>query len=127
MLRYRTGHGPARSPRLPRIVRGARRKPRSRLSRTPTTPKAVARASRRHSIGRSGYFGRPEERRYRFGVTYEAGSYLRLLGTHSSHRALEGRTRQRLFAAVARPIDEGHGGRRVVEGYRSELYVARRL
>jgi SAM-dependent methyltransferase len=78
-------------------------------------------------IGRSGYFGRPEERRYRFGVAHESGSYLRRLGTHSSHRALEGRTRQRLFAAVARPIDEGHGGRRVVEGYRSELYVVRRL
>ncbi len=78
-------------------------------------------------IGRSGYFGRPEEHRYRFGVAHESGSYPRLLGTHSSHRALEGRTRQRLFAAVARPIDEGHGGRRVGEGYRSELYVARRL
>ena len=60
-------------------------------------------------IGRSGYFGRPEERRYRFGVARESGSYPRLLGTHSSHRALEGRTRQRLFAAVARPIDEGTG------------------
>jgi hypothetical protein len=38
---------------------------------------------------------------------------------------LEEATRQRLFAAVARLINEEYGGR-VVEGYRSELYVARR-
>jgi SAM-dependent methyltransferase len=74
----------------------------------------------------SGFFERPELRVYRFGVSHDAESYLRLFGTFSSHRALEEATRQRLFAAVARLINEEYGGR-VVEGYRSELYVARRL
>jgi SAM-dependent methyltransferase len=76
-------------------------------------------------LERSGFFERPQERVYRFGVAHDAESYLRLLGTFSSHRVLDERTRERLFAAVARLIDEGYGGR-VVEGYRSELYVARR-
>lgn len=74
---------------------------------------------------RSGLFARPEERVYRFGVSHDAESYIRLLSTFSSHRALDEGTRRRLFAAVARLIEEGHGGR-VVEGYRSELYVARK-
>ena len=74
----------------------------------------------------SGFFEKPEERVYRFGVTHDSESYLRLLGTFLGHRALDERTRKRLFAAVARLIDEEYGGC-VVEGYRSELYVARRL
>ena len=76
-------------------------------------------------VERSGLFERPAERHYRFGVEHDAASYLRLLGTYSSHRALDGATRRRLFAAVALLIEERYGGR-VVEGYRSELYVARR-
>ena len=55
----------------------------------------------------------------------DAESYLRLLDTFSSHRALDERTRRRLFAAAGRLIDEEYGGR-VIEGYRSELYVSRR-
>jgi len=47
------------------------------------------------------------------------------VGAFSGHRALDERTRKRLFAAGARLIDEEYGGC-VVEGYRSELYVARR-
>jgi hypothetical protein len=58
-------------------------------------------------------------------VAHDSESYLRLLGTFSGHRALDERTRKRLFAAGARLIDEEYGGC-VVEGYRSELYVARR-
>lgn len=76
-------------------------------------------------IGRSGFFERPGERYYRFGVVHDTGSYLRLLSTFSSHRVLDERTRERLFAAVAQLIDGEYGGR-AVEGYRSELYVARR-
>jgi NADPH-dependent 7-cyano-7-deazaguanine reductase QueF len=72
-----------------------------------------------------GFFERPEQRRYRFGVVHDSESYLRLLGSFSGHRALDERTRKRLFAAVARLIDEEYGDC-VVEGYRSELYVARR-
>jgi hypothetical protein len=58
-------------------------------------------------------------------VACDAEGYLRLLGTFSSHRTLDERTRRRLFAAVGRLIDEEYGGR-VIEGYRSELYVSRR-
>lgn len=76
-------------------------------------------------IERSGFFERPEERAYRFGVAHDAESYLRLLGTYSAHRSLDEETRRRLFLAVGRLIDEEYGGR-VIEGYRSELYVARK-
>ena len=76
-------------------------------------------------IERSGFFERPEERAYRFGVAHDAESYLRFLGTSSSHRSLDEETRRRLFVAVGRLIDEEYGGR-VIEGYRSELYVSRK-
>ena len=92
------------------------RRPRTRLDWEP---------DKAGEIGRSGFFERPEERVYRFGVAHDAESYLRLLGTFSSHRALDERTREGLFAAVVWLIDEEYGGR-VVEGYRSELYVAGR-
>lgn len=77
-------------------------------------------------IERSRIFERPIERYYRFGIAHDAQSYLRLVSTYSSHRSLDEETRRRLFAAVTRLIDEEYGGR-VVEGYRSELYVARKL
>ncbi len=76
-------------------------------------------------IERSGFFQRPEERVYRFAVAHDAESYLRMLGTFSSQRALDEGTRRRLFLAVGRLIDEEYGGH-VVEGYRSELYVSRK-
>ena len=76
-------------------------------------------------IERSGFFERPEERVHRFTVARDAEGYLRLLGTFSSHRGLDEGTRRRLFAAVGRLIDEEYGGR-VIEGYRSELYVSRK-
>jgi SAM-dependent methyltransferase len=76
-------------------------------------------------IERSGFFERPEERTYRFGVAHDAESYLRLLGTFSGHRSLEEERRRRLFSAVGRLIEEEYGGR-LIEGYRSELYVFRK-
>ena len=82
-------------------------------------------ADKAGEIERSGLFERPLERVYRFKVARDAESYLRFLGTSSSHRALDERTRRRLFLAVGRLIDEEYGGR-VIEGYRSELYVSRK-
>ncbi|HEX5851225.1 MAG TPA: class I SAM-dependent methyltransferase [Rubrobacter sp.] len=76
-------------------------------------------------IERSGFFERPEERVYRFGVAHGAESYLRLLSTYSAHRSLDEVTRRRLFMAVGQLIDEEYGGH-VIEGYRSELYVSRK-
>ena len=59
-------------------------------------------------------------------MAHDSESYLRLLlDTFSGHRALDEHIRKRLFAAVARLIDEEYEGC-LVEGYRSELYVARR-
>ena len=60
-------------------------------------------------VGRSDVVERPEERHYRFGVVHDTGSYLRLLSTYSSHRVLDERTRERLFAAVAQLIDGEYG------------------
>jgi hypothetical protein len=82
-------------------------------------------ADKAGEIERSGFFERPEERVYRFAVARDAESYLRFLGTSSSYRALDERTRRRLFAAVVQLIEEECGGR-VIVGYRSELYVARK-
>ena len=77
------------------------------------------------AIEGSGFFERPEVRVYRFGVSYDAESYLWLLDTYARYTALDDVTKRRLFSAVARLIEEEYGGR-VVQGYRSELYVARR-
>ena len=78
-------------------------------------------------IERSNFFERPVERHCRFGVTHNAQSYLRLLDTFSSHRALDEGRRERPFAAVAWLIDEEYRGCVVEgEGYLSRLYVARR-
>jgi SAM-dependent methyltransferase len=77
------------------------------------------------AIEGSGFFERPEVRVYRFGVSYDAESYLWLLETYTRYTALDDATKRRLFSAVARLIDEEYGGR-VVQGYRSEFYVARR-
>jgi SAM-dependent methyltransferase len=114
---------------------------------TPPTPVADKAAE----IEGSGLFGRPEVRVYPFRVTYDAESYLRLLSTFWLRKEIGGKAfyvytgnigperwaaatvnmgldegrMEGLFAAVARLIDEGYGGR-VVKGYRNELYVARR-
>jgi SAM-dependent methyltransferase len=77
------------------------------------------------AIEGSGFFERPEVRVYCFGVGYDAEGYLWLLETYTRYMALDDVTKRRLFSAVARLIEEDYGGR-VVQGYRSELYVARR-
>ena len=56
-------------------------------------------------------------------MAHDAESYLQFLGTFSSHRALDERTRRRLFLVEGQLIEEEFGGR-VIEGYRSELYVS---
>ena len=77
------------------------------------------------AIEESGFFERPEVRVYRFGISYNAESYLWLLETYTRYMALDDVTKRRLFSAVTRLIEEDYGGR-VVQGYRSEFYVARR-
>jgi SAM-dependent methyltransferase len=73
----------------------------------------------------SGLFEGVTKRLYRWNETYDAEGYLRVLNTYSGHRGLEEATRERLFRGIAGLIDGEYGGR-VVKGYLTTLYVARR-
>ena len=64
-------------------------------------------------------------RNYRWDETYAAEGYLRVLNTYSGHRSLGDASRQRLFRSIADLIDEGFDGR-IVKGYLTTLYVAKR-
>jgi SAM-dependent methyltransferase len=73
-------------------------------------------------IEESDLFGRVKVRKYRWEATYDAGSYIRLLNTYSSHRDLDSTARERLFLGIAELIDAEFGGR-IIKGYLSVLYV----
>ena len=64
-------------------------------------------------------------RNYRWDETYDAEGYLRVLNTYSGHRSLSDDARERLFRGIADLIDHRFGGR-IVKGYLTTLYVARR-
>jgi hypothetical protein len=64
-------------------------------------------------------------RNYRWDKTYAAEGYLRVLNTYSGHRSLGDASRQRLFRGIADLIDNRFDGR-IVKGYLTTLYVARR-
>ncbi|MDQ4127240.1 MAG: class I SAM-dependent methyltransferase [Actinomycetota bacterium] len=73
----------------------------------------------------SGVFDRVITRCYRWDETYDAEGYLRVLSTYSGHRGLDEATRRRLFRGIAGLIDAEYGGR-IVKGYLTTLYFARR-
>ena len=73
----------------------------------------------------SGVFGPVIRRTYRWDQPYAAAGYLRVLATYSGHRSLDEDTRSRLFGGISRLIDEEYAGR-IVKGYLTTLYVARR-
>jgi hypothetical protein len=73
----------------------------------------------------SGLFGEVEVREYRWDASYDAESYVRLLGTYSGHASLEERARERLFRGMAEMIDTRFGGR-VMRANLTTLYAARR-
>ena len=73
----------------------------------------------------SGLFGDVIRRTYRRDVPYDSRGYLRVLSTYSGHRNLSDDTRARLFRGIADLIDTRFGGR-IVKGYLTTLYVARR-
>lgn len=73
----------------------------------------------------SGLFGPVVRRSHLWDQAYTAAGYLRLLDTYSGHMSLRDETRTRLYAGIARLIEEGYGGR-IVKGYQTSLYVARR-
>ena len=73
----------------------------------------------------SGVFGGVVKRTYRWDEAYDAEGYLRVLSTYSGHRGLDEESRERLFRGIARLIEDDYGGR-IVKGYLTTLYVARR-
>lgn len=73
----------------------------------------------------SGLFGPVTRRAYRWDQPYDAAGYLRVLDTYSGHRSLSEETRSRLFRSISDLIDAEYGGR-IVKGYLTTLYVARR-
>ena len=75
-------------------------------------------------IEESGLFGEVKVRKYRWDAAYDAGSYIRVLNTYSSHRDLDSAARERLFQGIAELIDAEFGGC-IIKGYLSVLYVAR--
>ena len=88
-------------------------------------PPIVAPPDRTAEIEASGLFGGVVRRDYRWDEPYDAEGYLRVLSTYSGHIALEPASRGRLFRGLRDLIEEEHGGR-IVKGYATTLYVARR-
>ena len=80
---------------------------------------------RAEEIEDSDLFGPTIRRRYGWDQAYDAAEYVRVLDTYSGHRNLDDETRGRLFRGIGRLIDEKFGGR-VVKGYQTSLYVARK-
>lgn len=89
----------------------------------PPRPEEVP--DRTAEIEASGSFGPPIRRRYRWDQAYDAAEYVRVLDTYSGHRNLDDETRGRLFRGIGRLIRDGFGGR-IVKGYQTSLYVARK-
>jgi SAM-dependent methyltransferase len=77
-------------------------------------------------IEASGRFRNVAVRRYPWDVTYTADAYIAVIDTYSNHRALDDRTRERLYERIHRRI-EARPGRRVRKAYLATLNVARRL
>ena len=72
-----------------------------------------------------GAFGEVTKRAYRWDETYDAEGYLRVLSTYSGHIGLDETKRERLFRGIAALIEDEYGGR-IVKGYLTTLYLARR-
>ena len=81
--------------------------------------------NRGEEIERSGLFGAVVRCSYLWEKAYDARGYLRVLDTYSGHIALGEATRARPYAGISRLIQEGYGGR-IVKGYATSLYVARK-
>jgi SAM-dependent methyltransferase len=73
----------------------------------------------------SGVFETVTRRNYRWDETYDAEGYIRVLNTYSGYRSLDDASRQRLFRSISDLIEEEYDGR-IVKGYLTTLYVARR-
>ena len=74
----------------------------------------------------SGLFDAVTRRNYRWDETYDAEGYICVLSTYSGHRSLDAASRQRLFHAISNLIEDRYDGR-IVKGYLTALYVARKV
>lgn len=88
-------------------------------------PKPQDLLDRTEEIASSGLFGPVVRRFFRWDQVYDAESYLRVLDTYSGHIDLDEATRRRLYRGIRRLIEDQYGGR-VVKGYQTSLYVARK-
>ena len=73
----------------------------------------------------SGLFGPVLRRSFRWDQDYTADGYLRVLDTYSGHISLGHEARRRLYEGISRLIANEFGGR-IVKGYQTSLYVARK-
>ena len=80
---------------------------------------------RADEIEASGLFGGVIRRDYRWDESYDAEGYIRVLSTYSGHMGLDPPSRDRLFRGISDLIEGDYGGR-IVKGYATTLYVARK-
>ncbi len=76
-------------------------------------------------IESSRLFGPVVRRTYLWEEAYDVRGYLRVLDTYSGHIALAEETRTRLYGGISQLIRDNYGGR-IVKGYATSLYVARK-
>lgn len=88
-------------------------------------PRSEDLLERTGEIEGSGLFGPVVRRSYRWDQAYDAAGYLRVLDTYSGHISLGDETRTRLYDGISRLVEERYGGR-IVKGYQTNLYVARK-
>lgn len=76
-------------------------------------------------LERTGLFEDITVKRYRWEISYDTSSYIRLLSTYSDHRIQSEQTRERLFVAIADLIDTKFNGH-ITKGHLTMLYLAQR-
>lgn len=80
---------------------------------------------RYENIEKSGFFNNITVHRFPWTRSYQTREYLGLLNTYSDHLRLDETTRQRLFRAIARVLDNQGGT--IIKKYISVLYTAKKL
>jgi hypothetical protein len=73
----------------------------------------------------SGFFEKPEIRKYVTEETHSRLRYVDLLSTYSGHRVLSEEARKGLFECIGSLVEKNFGGR-VRKAYLNELIVARK-
>ncbi len=79
----------------------------------------------RDEIDATDLFGEVTIRWYLWNQEYDAVSYINVLNTYSNHRDLPDDKREQLLRDISEVIGTHYGGR-IVKGYSTQLYVAKR-